>query len=91
MTAPMKELDANLKRLFVYLREQVDGPLDPATVGPDTTLADGLGISSLQAVSLAMDIEEEFGISIDDNELEALRTVGDVLRLIAEKTGQPAV
>ena len=87
MTTSAQQLDGYLQRLIVHLREQVDGPLDPNAVKPETTLTEELGIGSLQAVSFVMDIEEEFDITIEDAELATLETVGDVLTLIASKTG----
>ncbi len=86
MTKSVEELETIKQRLLVFLDEQVDGSLDPASVTPETTLGEGLGIGSLQAVSLAMDVEDEFDITIEDAELASLKTVGDVLALIAKKT-----
>jgi acyl carrier protein len=64
--------------------------VDHATVTPETTL-DQLGISSLDALALAFDIEAEFGISVPDSELYKLKTVRDVFdgvkRLLREQKG----
>ncbi|APU39180.1 acyl carrier protein [Streptomyces sp. NPDC056254] len=53
-----------------------------ASVTPDAHLADDLGASSLIQVELVMAIEEEFGISVPDESVEEIQTVGDLHRLI---------
>ncbi len=34
---------------------------------------------------MVMDLEDEFGITVEDEELEGLNTVSDILRLIESK------
>jgi acyl carrier protein len=52
--------------------------LDPAVVRPDSSLAD-LGISSLDAITIVYEIEEEFDVEVANKDLETLRTVGDII------------
>jgi long-chain acyl-CoA synthetase len=51
------------------------------TVTADTTL-EALGLSSLDRVEMVMAIEQEFHASIDEAALAAIRTVGDLDRLV---------
>ena len=57
-------------------------------ISPDDLLAD-LDISSLDAVAIVYDIEDEYDIAIDNDKLSALRTVNDIIvgaeALIEEK------
>jgi 3-hydroxyacyl-[acyl-carrier-protein] dehydratase len=46
--------------------------------GDDTRLYDDLGIDSLMMVEIVMTIEEVLGVTAPDEELRALRTIGDV-------------
>ena len=46
-----------------------------------------LGIDSLAALSIALDVETEFGLDIPDEEVFSLRTVGDVVAGIRERLG----
>jgi acyl carrier protein len=71
--------------LIDRLLEASDAEVDPSTVGPDTRLKDDLGLGSLQAITLVMDLEEEYGMVVEDEELEALVTVGDLRALVEEK------
>ena len=65
--------------------EELDGSVTPDEITPESHLRHDLGLDSLQGVTLIMNVEEEFGISITDEELAAVRTVGDVVRLIRAK------
>ncbi len=64
------------------LAEQLD--VDESTVTSDTTIEE-LGADSLDLVEAIMNIEDEFGIEIDDNDVENLKTVGDFLEYISNK------
>ena len=37
---------------------------------------------SLDAVEIIMNIEEEFDIKVDDDELENIKTIGDIVKYI---------
>jgi acyl carrier protein len=52
-------------------------------VTPESTVTGDLGLDSLTIMELIAEVEERFGIAIADERLMELRTVGDVLRLIA--------
>jgi acyl carrier protein len=53
--------------------------LPPASVGMDTTF-DELQIDSLDKINLSFAVEEMFAIEIPDENLNSLKTVGDVVR-----------
>ena len=48
----------------------------------DTTFVDDLGADSIDLIELIMNLEEEYGISISDEEAVKLKTVGDVVDFI---------
>lgn len=71
-----------------HLLEASDIEMRPEDVKPETSLRENLDLSSLQAVTLVMDLEDKFGIEVEDEEIETLGTVGDVIALIEAKTAQ---
>jgi acyl carrier protein len=50
-----------------------------------TSLRDGLGLDSVDVVSIVSQIERQFRIRLTHEELEKLVTVGDVLSLLQAK------
>ena len=53
--------------------------LDPDTITMDTNLIDDLGADSLDVVELIMSLEDEFGVSISDEDAAQLYTVGRIV------------
>ncbi|THA64164.1 acyl carrier protein [Streptomyces sp. A0958] len=75
--------DALEKLLIAHSPELRGGS---AAVSPQARLAD-LGIDSLELLSLAADIEDAFRIDIDDSDLDAAKTVADLVRLVDGVSG----
>ena len=53
-------------------------------VTEDATFVDDLGADSLDIVELVMALEEEFGVSIPDEQAEKIKTVADAVDFISE-------
>lgn len=69
-------------KILEKIKAHVEG--DPAAVTLDTELAD-LGIHSLELTEIIFDIEDEFGIQVEMNTVEAwenLSTVGDIVTAV---------
>ena len=62
--------------------------LDEEAIKPEAKLKDDLEIDSLSAVELALELETEFDIRIEDKELAKLVTVQDVIDIINVKKGE---
>lgn len=73
------------ERVVQHLLEASDVEMEARDVTDATSLRDGLEINSLQALTLIMDLEEEFRITVEDDEFESLLTVGDVVELLEAK------
>ena len=59
--------------------------IDPSTIDADTNIVEDLGADSLEIVDMLMAIEENFGITVSDEEALTLKTVKDVADFIEEK------
>lgn len=78
---------AELKRLIKkYVRKQ--DALESA--GPATRIREDLGVSSANLVDIVMEIEEAFDLTIEDQELANITTIGDALKLIEAKRAAAA-
>lgn len=49
--------------------------VDAADITPDTDIIDDLGADSLDVVELLMTIEDKYGITVPDDEVQNLRTI----------------
>jgi acyl carrier protein len=69
------------------IREMVAEQLgvDQSDVQPDANILEDLGADSLDVVELVMALEEAFDIEVPDEDVEGLRTIGDVQKYIQQR------
>ena len=48
----------------------------------ESRLAEDLGADSLDAVELIMALEDEFGVEVNDDDAQGIKTVGDIVALV---------
>lgn len=73
-----------LERIAALIEEQL-GTVDASQITEETSFKDDLGADSLDLYELVMHCEEEYGIEFPPEELENMKTVGDVIRYIKEQ------
>jgi len=69
-----------LEKVKVILADQFD--VDEDTTTPETDIQEDLGADSLDVVDLLMSIEDEFEVEIPDEEIENIRSVGELVSFI---------
>ncbi len=57
---------------------------DDSFINLDTDLMEDLNADSLDAVEIIMDIEDEFDITVDEEDVENIRTISDIINYIEE-------
>ena len=62
--------------------------VEPEKVTPETKIIDDLGADSLDTVELVMEFEDEFELSIPDEEAEKIQTVGQAIDYIKEHSSK---
>ena len=72
------------EKVVSIIADQLDVEEEKVTM--EAAIADDLGADSLDVVDLVMSLEEEFNIEIPDEEVENIKTVGDIVKFIEEKT-----
>lgn len=68
------------------IAKQLNKPVEDITDEKDVKV--DLGADSLDVVDMIMSFEDEFGISVPDEEAVNIKTVGDIIKLIDEKTSK---
>lgn len=59
--------------------------VDENQIKLEASLKDDLGIDSLAAVELSLELETQFDVKIEDEELMNLKTVADIVNLLEGK------
>ena len=67
-----------VRRLF----EVADTKLTADNITNATSLREDLGISSMLLIALALDLQEDLGIAIENDALSRIQTVGDLFETI---------
>lgn len=73
-----------LERIKAIIEEQLN--VDDIEITEDTSFKDDLRADSLDLFELLMAFEEEFGVEIDQDELEGIETVADVMNYIKQNS-----
>jgi acyl carrier protein len=86
-TSPTNKESVVDEQLFDRFRTCVVEVLsvDESSVVPEANFGDDLDADSLDLVELVMALEEEFGVSVPEEELEGIQTVNQAYELVTSK------
>ncbi len=70
------------ERIREIICEQLE--LEEDVVTMDAVLLEDLGADSIDLADLVMTFEDEFDLEISDEDLENIKTVGDIVKFIEE-------
>lgn len=66
-----------------YILEQL--PISEERVVESAAMVDDLGADSANLMMLVMDLEAEFNMTVEDDAIGSIRTVGDIVDYIVKK------
>ena len=73
-----------LEKVKAILAEQFD--VEEEKITAETDLQEDLGADSLDVVDLLMSIEDEFDIEVPDEDVENIKTVGNLVSYIEQNS-----
>ena len=78
------------KRVRTIVVERLMLPVAPEALGVGEDLADRYGVDSVRLFDLVVGLEEDFGISFEDQELKLANfaTLGDIVARLREKNAR---
>jgi len=76
-----------LKELVNILKEYAKNQDVLAKATMDTHILNDLKVNSARLVDIIIKCEDVYGISIDDEEADVIRTIGDAVKVIKQKIG----
>lgn len=68
------------EKVAKMLGEQLS--VDPASIRPEQEVVKDLGADSLDVVELMMALEDEYGITLPEGEVENVKTVQDIVDMM---------
>ena len=68
------------EKVIALISEQFN--IDEDNINLNTSFTDDLNADSLDLVELVMALEDEFGLEIDDEEVESIKTIKDAVDYI---------
>lgn len=71
------------EKIRKILCEQLEQEEDQVTM--ESSIMDDLGADSLDLVDLLMSLEDEFDLEVPDEDIEKIKTVGDLVHYIEDK------
>lgn len=71
---------STLEKVANLIAEQLNKPVSEIT--PDKEVVKDLGADSLDIVEMIMTLEEQFGVTIPEEDAIGIKTVGDIVALI---------
>ena len=73
--------------IFEAVKEMIAKQLkaDPATITAETRLIEDLKADSANVMVMIMDLEDKYGIMVEDDQIMKLKTVGDVVGYISDR------
>uniref|UniRef100_A0A7C4CD37 Acyl carrier protein n=1 Tax=Fervidobacterium thailandense TaxID=1008305 RepID=A0A7C4CD37_9BACT len=80
------EREELFQKVAEIISEKLNIPIED--IDEDSHLIEDLGADSLDAFDLVMVFEDEFGIKLEDAEIESLMTVRDIVDLLAKKLSE---
>ena len=69
-----------LEKVKELIEQQL--PVEASKIAMDSRLFEDLGADSANVMMLIMDLEQEFDITVEDDALTSIQTVGDIVRYL---------
>jgi acyl carrier protein len=63
---------------------------ESATITPESSLVEDLGVDSLDLVSVFLEVQDTYGVAIDEDDLAGLVTVGDLVGYVFDRRASQA-
>lgn len=68
----------------IYLPEDVS----PSEITGNSNMISELNINSANLVDIILDVEDAFGITLENKDMDQMQTIGDALRIVDQKLSE---
>ncbi|MGB5981704.1 MAG: phosphopantetheine-binding protein [Nonlabens sp.] len=73
-------------KLFEIVKVYLPQDVAPTAIQEESHLMDDLNINSAHLVDIALDVEDEFDITLNESDMEQMQTVKDAIAIVSAKT-----
>jgi acyl carrier protein len=73
------------EKLFTIVKTYLPQDVDSSTIKQESHLMNDLNINSAHLVDVALDVEDEFDIVLNEKNMEDMQTVADAVRIVQQK------
>jgi acyl carrier protein len=73
------------EKLFTIVKTYLPQDVDSSAIKQESHLMNDLNINSAHLVDVALDVEDEFDIVLDEKNMEDMQTVADAVRIVHQK------
>jgi len=81
MSLTQKEIE---QKVIQILSDRLN--IDAQKIKPDSKLVEDLGMDSFGAIEVMFEVEEKFGIKVEEDDMKNLHIVKDIITYIENKT-----
>lgn len=72
-------------KIAIIISNQLDIPV--SDIKPETKFRDELGVDSLDQLYIVLDIEDDFGIQVDDYKVNEMTTIKEIVDYVKDLVG----
>ena len=65
--------------------------IDPTEISESSSLRTDLGLDSLQMVNIIVELENKYGLTIQERDTSDLQTVGDLIEYVVREKGNNTI
>ena len=82
----MSEKEKRYQELKEIVKNYLPDDVSADSISEESHFINELNINSANLVDIVLDVEDEFDIRLENEDMDAMQTVQDALRIIAAKT-----
>lgn len=77
--------DRHFEQLKNIVRTYLPEDVPEEAIGEDSNFVSELNINSANLVDIVLDVEDAFGIRLENEDMDNMQTVGDALKIVEQK------
>lgn len=84
----MKTHMESFEKLKGIVLQYLPDDVSPSKIGRESNFTQELNINSSNLVDIVLDVEDEFDIMLENEDMDGMQTMSDALRIIAAKQNE---